>query len=352
MSQSLDPQELERLLRRLPVSRAPESLWERVQASLASGAPVRSLPPLMRPAPRWLVAAAAALAVVAGALAGVLRSYHAPSAWAVRPVAGTPAVAGTAITGAGKVKDGEWLTTDAVSKARVAVGRIGTAEVGPNSQVQVHRGGLIRHRLNLALGRIEVAISAPPRLFLVQTPAVLATDLGCAYTMDVDSSGATRLHVTAGWVELKQGDATAIVPAGLVAEVTTGGQPGTPYPPELAEPARAALGRLDGGTGDATDLDLVVAALHGPSDFITLRRQSGVTLWHLLSRVPPELRGRVYDRLAQLSPPPAGVSREGILALRRPMLERWRRDLSPLWSDETQTWWTRAARRLWEWTVN
>lgn len=80
--------------------------------------------------------------------------------------------------------------------------------------------------------------------------------------------------------------------------------------------------RLDLGAGDSADLDALLAALHGPSDFITLRRQSGITLWHLLPRVPPELRQRVYEHLAELSPPPAGVTGEGILALRRPMLEQ------------------------------
>jgi len=68
--------------------------------------------------------------------------------------------------------------------------------------------------------------------------------------------------------------------------------------------------------------------------------------------VGPELRQPVYQRLAELSDPPAGVTREGILALQRPMLERWRRDLSPMWSEEAQSWWTRTARRLWDWTIN
>jgi hypothetical protein len=76
-----------------------------------------------------------------------------------------------------------------------------------------------------------------------------------------------------------------------------------------------------------------------------------VTLWHLLQRVPAELRPRVYQRLADLSPPPGGVTTEGILALDRPMLTRWLRTLSPMWSDEAQFWWTRLARRLWEWSV-
>jgi len=352
MPQSLDPLDVERLLRRLPVTQAPESVWDGIQAALKAPEVARAVPPLKRPVPRWLMAAAVVLAVVTGTLGGLFRWYRAPSTWAVLPVAGRPTIAGAALTSADQLGAGEWLVTDAFSRAELSVGRIGTAEVGPNSRVQLDRGGLTQHRLTLEHGRLQVVISAPPRLFLVQTPSVLATDLGCAYTLEVDSAGASRLHVTAGWVELKQGDATSLVPAGLVAEVMVGERPGTPYPPELPDDARMALRRLDAGTGNVADLDVVFVALHGPSDFITLRRQSGITLWHLLQRVPPGMREGVYQRLAELSAPPAGVTREGILALQRPMLERWRRDLSPMWSEEAQAWWTRVARRLWEWTIN
>ena len=352
MPQSLDPKDVERLLRCLPVSKAPATLWEGIQTALESPEPTRSLPPLQRPVPRWLLAAAVVLAVVTGSLGGVFRWYRAPSAWVVVPVTGTPTIAGAALTSGDRLGAGEWLVTDAFSKAELSVGRIGTAEVGPNSRVYLDRGGWTQHRLTLERGRLQVVISAPPRLFLVRTPSVLATDLGCAYTLEVDSAGTSRLHVTAGWVELKQGDAVSLVPAGLVAEVAVGGRPGTPYAPELPADARAALRRLEAGTGDAADLELLSAGLHGPSEFITLRRQSGITLWHLLQRVGPELRQPVYQRLAELSDPPAGVTREGILALQRPMLERWRRDLSPMWSEEAQSWWTRTARRLWDWTIN
>lgn len=354
MPRSLDPKDVEQLLRRLPLTRAPDSLWDGIQAALQSPEKTRPVPPppLRRQVPRWLAAAAVVLAVITGTVGGLLRSFGAPSTWAVLPLAGAPTVAGTAMTQAGQLGAGQWLVTDAFSRARLAVGRIGTADVGPNSRVQLDRGGLTQHRLILERGRLEVVISAPPRLFVVRTPSALATDLGCAYTMEVDSAGTSRLHVTAGWVDLRQGDTFTLVPAGLVAEVAVGGRPGTPYPPSLADDAKAALRRLDAGAGTAADLELVVAALHGPSDFVTLRRQSGITLWHLLPRVSPELRGRVYQRLAQLSPPPDGVTREGILAPERPMLERWRRDLSPMWSEEAQFWWTRALRRLWEWTIN
>jgi hypothetical protein len=350
MSPDQGPRDVERLLRSLPVTPAPDGLWERVQAELKSRGTLPPAVPRLRVNP-WLATAAAAVAVLLGSVGGFLFTYRAPLRWTVQAVEGAPVLGGVTLTGEGKLAAGLSLVTDARSRAELAVGRIGRAEVGPNSRVELERGGFTEHRLTLERGTLEVAIAAPPRLFFVRTPSALATDLGCAYALDVDSAGSSRLHVTAGWVELGGAGPVAMVPAGLVAEVAVGGRPGTPYPEGFPADARAALHRLDDGSGGDADLDLVLGALHRPTDFITLRQQSAITLWHLVQRVTPELRGRVYQRLAALSAPPAGVTREGILALDRPMLTRWLRTLSPMWSDEAQSWWTRLGRRLWDWTL-
>jgi hypothetical protein len=343
-----DPHDLEPRLRRLPVAPAPASLWDDIQAELRAPDRRGTLTVLRRPLRSPLIAAAAILvAVVGGAAVGILSSFAAPSRWAVRPLAGIPAVAGDALATEGALAVGEWLVTDSVSRARLTVGKLGTADIGPGSRVRLDRGGLTAHRLTVERGSLDAVIEAPPRLFFVRTPAVLATDLGCAYTLEVDSTGATTIHVTAGWVELGEGDAVSLVPAGHVAHVEPGGRPGTPYPEELAPDARAALQRFDAGSGDPADLDLVLAAQYKPSHNITLRRRSAITLWHLLQRVRPDGRARVFEQLAALSAPPPGATREGILALDRRMLERWRADLNPMWSEEAQPWPHRIARRLW-----
>ena len=56
---------------------------------------------------------------------------------------------------------------------------------------------------------------------------------------------------------------------------------------------------------------------------VDARKNDALTLWHLLSRVSDAARPGVYDRLAVLAPPPAGVTREGILRLDRQMLDSW-----------------------------
>jgi len=51
------------------------------------------------------------------------------------------------------------------------------------------------------------------------------------------------------------------------------------------------------------------------------RLRDALTLWHLLARVDEGQRVPVYDRLNQLAPPPAAVSKEGILRLDQAMLD-------------------------------
>lgn len=347
----LEPYEVEDLLRRLPLERAPESVWDAIQGELArqpAGPTVRSWRRSVSP---LLTAAAVLLGVVGGGTAGMLRLYGAPSRWAVQPLAGQPTVAGMRVTDTARLSAGEWLVTDGESRARLRVGRIGSAEVEPNSRVRLERGGWLDHRLTLERGTLHAVIAAPPRLFFVRTPTALATDLGCAYTLEVDSVGSSRIHVSLGWVELRDGQGMSVVPAGMVARVDSGQRPGSPYPEAFAEPARQALARLDGGSDSPADLDVVLGALHTPGDPVALRQRSALTLWHLLARVHADLRPRVYRRLVALVPPPPGVTREGILGLERPMLEQWRRELSPMWSDEAQNWSTRLLRRLWEWAL-
>jgi hypothetical protein len=344
MPDNADVTRVERLLERLPLARAPEGLWAGIRAELEQ-APV----PLLRRPVRsaWQAAAALLLAVGAGLAAGVLRQYTAPDRWAVLAVAGQPEADGVVLAPAGALDAGTWLATDSVSRAVLRVGRIGIAEIGPGSRVRIERGGLTEHRLRLARGRLDATITAPPRLFFVQTPTALATDLGCIYSLEVADDGSSRLEVRAGWVELSHDGVRSLVPAGLVAEVRPDGRPGTPYPVEMPGPAQEALRRLDAGSGRQGDLDAVLQAQYQPDHFVTLRLRSAVTLWHLLQRVDSNHRAPVYERLGGLAPPPAGVTREGILALDRPMLERWRKSLSPMWAEEPGPWWVRLGRRLW-----
>ena len=75
--------------------------------------------------------------------------------------------------------------------------------------------------------------------------------------------------------------------------------------------------------GNVTPLEMLL---------LQARARDTLSLWHLLSRVEGRDRALVYDRMAALVPPPAGVTREGVLQLNEPMLQTWKEKLVETWS--------------------
>ncbi len=221
----------------------------------------------------------------------------------------------------GKIAVGEWLETGTSSRAVLTVGNIGTVEVEPNTRVRLLAAKPGEQRLKLARGEISATVSAPPRLFFVDTPASTAVDLGCAYTMKADENGNGQLRVTLGWVSLEWAGREALVPAGASCRTRPKIGPGTPYFDDASQPLQDALLRFD----FAGDADAVNAVMR------EARVRDTLTLWHLLSRVPPGDRQRVYNRMIELVPLPQAVAPEKALQLDPDTLKLWREELAWKW---------------------
>lgn len=232
--------------------------------------------------------------------------------WNVARVEGAPQVGAKAIGENGRLALGQSLQTDANSRARIDVGAIGIVEVDPNSRVRLLEARPTEHRLALDLGTIRATIWAPPRLFSVNTPSGVAVDLGCRYTLHVDPNGDGLLQVTYGWVAFEQAGHESFVPAEALAITRKSVGPGTPYYEDASESFRASLELFDFGAAGSPDAAQARAAAL-QTILAEARKRDSLTLWHLLSRTEPAERARVYDRLAQFIPPPAGVTRDGIL---------------------------------------
>jgi hypothetical protein len=292
----------------------------------------RPAPRLPRARRRWAAVAAAALLAVTGGI--WLARMRGSANWRLTPVSGSPSVGSSAVTAGRAVRAGDTIETDARSRALLRVGSIGEVDVRPGSRLRLIEARRRDHRLALEQGSIAARIWAPPRLFFVETPSALAVDLGCAYTLAVEPGGAGRLAVTAGWVELEREGREALVPAGAHCQTRPGIGPGSPVwddaPPALSD----ALERYEFGTGGSAALAVVLE---------NARRRDGLTLWHLLARSRGEDFRRIYDRLSELAPPPAGVTRQGIEARDDAMLEAWRDRLGIRWFRKEPTFW----QRLW-----
>jgi hypothetical protein len=299
----------------------------------------RARKPVLPGRPRLSAAMLVAAAVLAGLALLWVERIAPPSSWAIEPLAGSPLVGTLGSPKTDRLRVGQWLETDASSRARLAVSGLGQVDIGPDSRVKLVSSTLRDQRLVLERGKITATISAPPRIFSVETPGATAVDLGCEYTLSVSPDGSGRISVSRGWVVLSWSKIESLVPAGYVGTARSGHGPGTPWVEDAPAGLIAALERFDfhGGAGPALSEILAQA-----------RPRDALSVWHLLARTTGEDRVRVYERLAELSPLPAGVTREGALALEPKMLELWRFEMgTPLLASRPSLWnaiWTRLTR--------
>jgi ferric-dicitrate binding protein FerR (iron transport regulator) len=273
----------------LPLVEAPEEIWAAIEA--ARERPQRGI----RRASFARMAIAATITI--GLLAGV--AY-----WVVAH------------------RSRQWIETGPASRATLRIGDLGTVDVAPNSRLRVVPSATQVHRLELAYGGLYAKISAPPRLFFVETPAGTAVDLGCEYALNVDKNGYGVLGVTKGWVSFQWNKIESLVPAGASCRIFRGGGPGVPRFDDATAALKQALEELGTERAQGDTLQAILTAA---------RVRDTLTLWHLLARVEPADRARVFDRIAALTPVPAGVSREKALLLDPETLMRWKEELAWTW---------------------
>ncbi len=293
---------------------------ERLLGSVREHCPIPrlELPRGVSPTRRSRVVGPVAFAVAATAIlvagGAALRVFMTP--WTVSSVEGVVRLEHQAIMAPTPVRGGQVIETSEHSRALLQVGVIGHVEIDSGSRVRVIRTNRREHRLALDRGRVSAVIDAPPRWFIVDTPAAAAIDFGCAYTLEVDSAGHGTLRVQEGWVQLDGGAYEAMVPEGAMAHMQRGRGPGSPHYQDVDDAFRQALSNVDFGTDDDVESALPVVLREA-------RSRDSLTLLSLLRRLGNAHRAEVYDRLAVLLPPPAEVTRERIVRGDEQAIDRW-----------------------------
>jgi predicted anti-sigma-YlaC factor YlaD len=295
-----------RLVRQLSTVSAPSAVWNGIDSALSeAGRGYQG-----RLTMRWAVACVLILAVGLGGY------------WWTREAAPRPWEVAHTMGGPRRMAAGEWIETTGGAKARITVGTLGTVDVEPGTRVQLGNVRDSEYRLALAHGTISAQINAPPRLFILDTPASAVVDLGCAYTVTVGKDGAGELRMTTGWAALEFKGRQSLVPAGAICRTKPGAGPGTPYFEDASSALKGAVDGFDTGTDAGRALDVILNEA---------RIRDTLTLWHLLSRVSAADRVRVYERIAAFVPPPAPLQRDQILALDADALRKWREELAWKW---------------------
>jgi hypothetical protein len=249
-------------------------------------------------APRlWALTAAAAVVVAAVGLE--LGTPLAPATgWQVDSVSGNASMGSRQAAVAMALRAGQTVRTASDTEITFRAAQFGTMSIGPDSELRA----ATERRVELQRGLLHAYIWAPPRQFVVDTPSARAVDLGCQYTITVDASGDGLLRVSLGWVAFQNEGQEAFIPQGADCVTRRKRGPGIPFYEDASEPLKRSLAAFEQGDGEALDGILSSA-----------RASDGLTLWHLLTRVPERDRGRVFDRFAELVTLPKEVHRDAVL---------------------------------------
>jgi len=262
---------------------------------------------VMRRDPVWPLAAAAAL-IIAIAL-GALRFYTPPNRWRATDASGIAVVPHSIL------RTGDVVRTERGS-VRLQSAAVGTIDVGANTTVRLIENRSRRHRLALASGTIHAKTKSQPGVFVVDTPKARAIDLGCEYTLTIAPGGGGELRVIAGWVDLTHGFEQSLVPQGASAVITQDGDLSLPIFDDAAPAFRAAVRDFK----RTHDMHTILALA---------RLRDALTLLNLFRDATRDERVLLYDRLNQLVPAPASITRDSV------------RDWSP---SSTELWWRPVIR--------
>ena len=304
----------------LSLVHAPDAIWTTIEAAL----PNRQLQQPQRSWPWRFVFATLAFISLAGVGFWTFEQrLHRPEMpWELARIRGSPIVDAKPVRGAVRVGAGEWIETNSWTSVTVKLGEIGVVEIGPNTRLGVVAVRPSENRLALTRGQIHAKISAPPKLFLVDTASGTAVDLGCEYSLHTDERGSGQLDVTQGWVAFQWKGQESLVPAGASCLTRPKAGPGVPYFDDASRSFKQAVYNFAVAKFEGSWLDIILA---------DARVRDTLTLWHLLSRVDVGDRERIYDRMAALAPIPAGILREKVLSLDPKTLKRWKDELAWLW---------------------
>lgn len=298
-------------------------------------------PALRRVQPRWswrrrVAGFATAIVVGFAILVALLKAGRGDVDWQAKRSAGDPRVNAKVISGAEALNVGSVINTDAKSEIELTAGGHGRIRVLPGSEVRLVQSTARHQRLELQHGAIEARLFAPPFMFSFDTPSGTAYDIGCAFRLSVDEQRRGMLEVLSGWVQFEVGHEQSLAPAGTGVEIEPGFSPGTPVYKDATTDFREAVHHLDFGDAGERTAALKVALQQA-------RAKDVYTLLRLMRTASPEERGMIFDRARELKPPPAWVTREGIMRHEETMMDAWRGSLG---LGDAKRWWVNWKDRF------
>jgi hypothetical protein len=181
-----------------------------------------------------------------------------------------------------------------------------------DSRLRLVTTGPNEHRVELARGWISAHVTAPPRLFVVDTPVATAVDLGCAYELRVAAdTHAAHLVVRKGAVSLEGARGFVYVPATFEVDIAPDHHIGLPVHTTASDPVRLAVRGFAQGVPESIDALVAAADIW-----------DRVTLWNAIN-VTTRDRNKLVAALERLAPLPDPALHAKVLVADPDAMDIW-----------------------------
>ena len=236
------------------------------------------------------------------------------SGWEVISLSGQPKVDNSVMDKGDGFESESKIETDAGSSVTVAIPEMGRLLIDNSSIVSRTKNS---NEVEVEKGQIRKFEGDAYDVLTVLTPLAKFTELykGGAFRLHVDENGSCKLIVESGWVIVNIKEFDSYVPKNFGCLISRG-KYAIPYPSDSSPQLISLLENFSGINDPSVGTILSL-----------MTKKESLSLWHIIQLISTENRSIAFDRLNKLIPAPAGVTKEGILALNKNMLLDWRQEI-------------------------
>lgn len=236
------------------------------------------------------------------------------SGWEIMQFSGQPMINDQKLQEGDSFKPNDVISTDPNSTVAFIIPEVGRILIDNSSTIKRSSSGF---EISLESGQIKKYEDNAAEFLTVLTPLAKIKELykGSAFKLKVSERDQTNLSVESGWVIVEVKEFESYVPKNYSCVISKGRYV-IPFP-STSTPELISL--LEGFSGVNDPSIGTILSLSTPKE--------ALSLWHLLQLVSNENRFILFDRLNELIPVPNGVTKEGIQALNKEMLLKWRQEI-------------------------
>ncbi|MBA4407215.1 hypothetical protein C0389_08080 [bacterium] len=218
----------------------------------------------------------------------------------------------------GKISQGQSLLTENSSRATIRVPKVGNVEVGKNSLIVLLKAKDGDNRILFRRGSINVTNTFNMPDFSIELKNYIIADRGGELNISIDDHDNARILVKYGFTEIEKNGDIIYLDDGYVCEIRSGSRIGTPFRQDAPEEFRNEMVKYDYQNGGENSIDKIME-LASEKDMLTLLA--------LIPKSPQVKRQLLFQTIANKFPPPAGVTRMGIIKGDSQMLYLWWREI-------------------------